>query len=83
MENKNANNIKVIWFDEHINNKENQEFFKLLSSNFNESKGYESLNEGFEIFYKNINKDFEIILVIVSGRLFGRYIKKLKRILIK
>ena len=83
MENKNANNIKVIWFDEHINNKENQEFFKLLSSNFNESKGYESLNEGFELLYKNINKDFEIILVIVSGRLFGRYIKKLKRILIK
>ena len=83
MGNKNANNIKAIWFDEHINNKENQEFFKLLSSNFNESKGYESLNEGFEIFYKNINKDFEIILVIVSGRLFGRYIKKLKRILIK
>ena len=83
MGNKNANNIKAIWFDEHINNKENQEFFKLLSSNFNESKGYESLNEGFELLYKNINKDFEIILVIVSGRLFGRYIKKLKRILIK
>ena len=83
MGNKNANNIKAIWFDEHINNKENQEFFKLLSSNINESKGYESLNEGFELLYKNINKDFEIILVIVSGRLFGRYIKKLKRILIK
>ena len=78
MGNKNANNIKAIWFDEHINNKENQEFFKLLSSNFNESKGYESLNEGFELLYKNINKDFEIILVIVSGRLFGRYVKKVK-----
>ena len=83
MGNKNANNIKAIWFDEHINNKENQEFFKLLSSNINESKGYESLSEGFELLYKNINKDFEVILVIVSGRLFGRYIKKLKRILIK
>ena len=78
MGNKNTNNIKVIWFDEHINSKDNQDYFKLLSSNFNNCKGYESLNEGFESFYENINKNFEIILVIVSGRLSGRYIRKIK-----
>ena len=37
-------------------------------------KGYNDLlDEGFEIFYKN---NFEIIYVIVSVRLFGKYIKK-------
>ena len=36
-------------------------------------KGYNDLlDEGFEIFYKN---NFEIIYVIVSVRLFGKYIK--------
>ena len=75
------NNIKVIWFDEQIKNEENQNNFKQLKSFFNNIEQYEELDKGFENFYlkNNENKnEFKIILVIVSGRLFGRYIKKLQ-----
>ena len=75
------NNIKVIWFDEKIKNVENQNNFKQLKSFFNNIEQYEELDKGFENFYlqNNENKnEFKIILVIVSGRLFGRYIKKLQ-----
>ena len=75
------NNItKVIWFDEHIKNKENQKFFKQLKSTFVNTKGYQLLDEGFENFYiSNNNKNnFKIKFVIVSGKLFSRYIKKIK-----
>ena len=37
------------------------------------------MDEGFNNFYKNNNEnDFKIVIVILSGRLFGRYIKKIK-----
>ena len=38
------------------------------------------MDEGFNNFYKNTNNknDFKIIIVILSGRLFGRYIRKIK-----
>ena len=73
------NKIKVIWFDEQINNKENNNFYKELKSKFVKSEKYQILDKGFNNFYKNNNiNDFEIIIVIVSGRLFGRYIKKIK-----
>ena len=76
--NKN-NNIKVIWFDEQIKNKENEIYFNLLKSNFSKSEKYYLLDEGFNNFYKNNNEnDFKIVIVILSGRLFGRYIKKIK-----
>ena len=78
-------NIKVIWFDELINDDYNQECFKHLKSIFKNIKGYQSLDEGFENFYKayiekeNENEnEFEVIFVIISGKLFGRYIEKLK-----
>ena len=76
-------NIKVIWFDDLINDDYNQECFKQLKSIFNNTKGYQSLDKGFEYFYnaykKNENEnEFEIIFVIISGKLFGRYIEKLK-----
>ena len=75
------NNIQIIWFDEQINNDENKNYFNQLKYYFNKSKGYQSLDQGFENFYQN-NKEkkneFKIIFVIVSGRLFGRYIKKLR-----
>ena len=68
-------NIKVIWFDELINDDYNQDCFKQLKTIFINLKGYQSLDEGFENFYKS---DFQIIFVIISGKLFGRYIEKLK-----
>ena len=77
----NMNNIRVIWFDETINNEENQKFFKKLNSEFKYINGFQSLDEGFKHFYKSIienENEFTIIFVIVSGRLFGEYIKKFK-----
>jgi len=41
---------KVIWFDEKINNEENQFYFKRLKSEFNNINQYKSLDEGFEKF---------------------------------
>ena len=68
-------NINILWFDEKINNNENQLYFNRMKTIFKNVKGYNDiLDESFEIFYKN---NFEIIYVIVSGRLFGKYIKKI------
>ena len=73
------NNIKVIWFDDQINNEENENYFNQLKSFFHKSRKYARLEEGFNNFYQINNEDnFKIIIVIVSGRLFGRYIKKIK-----
>ena len=70
--------IDTIWFDESIDNEENQEYLELLNSISN-CKGCKSLDEGFNEFYSNENgNEFKIIFVIVSGRLFGRYVQKLK-----
>ena len=74
-------NVRVIWFDEKINDEENQNYFKQLKELFSNSKGYQSLDKGFENFYKNDKRnddEFKIIFVIISGRLFGRYIRKIK-----
>ena len=76
-------NIRFIWFDEKIDKDENKKYFKELRTINNNFKGYKSLDEGFQHFYKNKNNDdnkneFRIIFVIISGRLFGRYIKKIK-----
>ena len=49
-----------------------------LKSFFSSSKRFQSLDEGFDNFYINDNQRFKIIIVIVSGKLFGRYVKKLK-----
>ena len=76
-----SNNINVLWFDEYINDEENQDYLKELKKTYKNIKEYQSLDKGFYNFYQsNYEKadDFNIIFVIVSGRLFGRYIKKLK-----
>ena len=71
--------IKVIWFDEQINNEENKNFFNQVKPFFHKCEKYERLEEGFNNFYHiNNEDDFKIIIVIVSGKLFGRYIKKIK-----
>ena len=81
MDNNTIKVTKVMWFDEKIGNEENQKYFKKLKSIFISWEGFQSLDQGFENFYKNDkgNKNqFKIIFVIVSGRLFGRYIKRIK-----
>ena len=82
--NNKKNNTKIIWIDEKIKTEENQNYFKQLKSifkNFRDIEQYDELDKSFENFYiksqENVN-EFKIILVIVSGRLFGRYIKKLQ-----
>ena len=74
------NNIKLIWFDENVNIGQNEKYLKQLKSLTNQTKEYKLLDEGFENFCEIINKEdtFRIIIVIISGRLFGRYIKKIK-----
>ena len=75
------NNLKIIWFDENIKEDENQEYLNKLKIAYHNIEGYKSLNDGFVNFYKSNDKnanDFRTIITIVSGRLFGRYIKKLK-----
>ena len=73
------NNFKVIWFDENIDNEENQYYLKQLKSNFNNVNTYLIFDEGFKNFYEKKNEnEFIIIFVIISGSLFGRYVKKLK-----
>ena len=73
------NDIKVIWFDEKIGNEENQKYLKTLKSYFYNVNTYLIFDEGFENFYaKKIGNEFIIVFVIVSGRLFGRYVKKLQ-----
>ena len=80
MGNSDAKNIKVIWLDEFIRSEENLDYLSRLKSYFSKSEGYALLNEGLENLYlNNENENFEIIMVIVSGRLFGRYLKEIKK----
>ena len=73
------NKVKVIWFDESISKEENQDYLKELRSNFSIFDGYNSLEQGFDNFYqRKRDNEFTIIITIVSGRLFGRFMKKLK-----
>lgn len=73
------NNIKLVWFDENINIGQNEKYLKQLKCLTNQTKEYKLLDEGFENFYgKDKEYTFRIVIVIVSGRLFGRYIKKIK-----
>ena len=75
--NEKAKEIHVLWFDENINNYENQKYFNRLKTSFCYLKGYNDLlDEAFEKFYDD--SKFEIIYVIVSGKFFGKYIQKIK-----
>ena len=69
----------LLWFDENILNEENKIYFDKLRNIFINIKGFQSLDKGFENLYQKNN--FQIILVIVSGKLFGTFIKKVKCIM--
>ena len=68
---------ELIWFDENIYNENNKMLFNKLKNNFPNLKGFQSLDEGLEYFYQNSRRNYDIILVVVSGQLFGRYVKKI------
>ena len=73
------NKIHILWIDEKINNYENQMYYNQLKSSFCNFKGYNDLlDEVFELFYGGPEFKFEIIYVIISGRLFGKYIRTIK-----
>jgi len=75
---KDYSKIETIWIDENINNEENHSYLKCLNSIIF-SKGYTSLEGGFDIFHsKEKENNFRVIFVIVSGKFFGRYIEKIK-----
>ena len=72
--------FETVWFDENIDNNENQNYLKILNS-ITVCKGFNSLDKGFNYFFsakKEEKNNFRLIFVIVSGKFFGRYIKKLK-----
>ena len=75
-------NLDIMWIDQNIFNSENQSYLENMKINYPniKIKPFDNLDEGFKAI---LELEFISIFVIVSGRLFGRYIKKLKRILIK
>ena len=75
-----SSKLEALWIDENIGNKENKSYLKILNS-ATISKGFNALDEAFNFFYSTKKEEinnFRLIFVIVSGKLFGRYIKKLK-----
>ena len=73
--NENYKNIDIVWFDENIKNYENQTYAKQLRPFFHSLSCYDCLEEGFFNFFM---RDFRIIFTIVSGKLWGKYLKMLK-----
>ena len=77
---KDYSKLETIWIDENIANSENLNYLKILNS-ITACKGFNSLDKAFNCFFltkKEEKNNFRLIFVIVSGKLFGRYIKKLK-----
>ena len=66
----------VLWFDENINDEDNFEYLEKMKKKFVSVKGYTNIEEGFENYYVN---DFSLIVTIVSGRLWGRYLSFFKK----
>ena len=67
--------IDLIWFDENSKSKNNQKILEQFKPLFNRFKEYTSIDEGFKELYKN---EYKFIYLLISGRLFGKFIKKLK-----
>ena len=66
------NNIKVVWFDENINDNQNQIIIRQLEPLINSCSTYNNLEEGFSHYYSD---SFSLIFTIVSGKLWGRYLQ--------
>ena len=68
----------LIWLDESINDEMNRILIDKLKIIFTNFKGCQSLNECFENFYQTNSTNYKIIIVIVSGKYFGRYVQKIR-----
>ena len=66
------NNINVVWFDENINDIQNQIIIRQIEPLINSCSAYDNLEEGFSHYYSD---SFSLILTIVSGKLWGRYLQ--------
>lgn len=74
--NNNKIHIKIIWFDEQINNHENQEILSKIKSYVNSCLTFDNLEKGFNMFYSH---DFSPIFTILSGKLWGKYLDMLQK----
>ena len=61
---------------EKINDEDNFEYLEKMKKKFVSVKGYTNIEEGFKNYYVN---DFSLIVTIVSGRLWGRYLSFFKK----
>ena len=69
---KKNSNINVVWFDENIINSENKRYIEKIKPHLNSFLAYDNLEKGFSNFY---SKTFNLIFTIVSGRLWGRFLR--------
>ena len=67
--------IDIIWFDENINNSENQKYLKQLKPLVRSFSTYANLEKGFNDFYTT---KFISIFTIVSGKLWGKFFQMFK-----
>ena len=67
--------IDIIWFDEGINTDENQNYIKEFKPLVNTLEAYDNLDKGFDKFYED---KFITIFTIVSGKLWGRFLRMFK-----
>ena len=67
--------IDIIWFDEEINTDENQNYIKKFQPLTNTLETYDNLEKGFDKFYE---EKFITIFTIVSGKLWGRFLRMFK-----
>lgn len=65
--------IDILWFDEDINNSENQKFLKEIEPIEHSCKAYDIQKKGFQNFYPD---KFISIITIVSGKLWVRFYRQ-------
>ena len=71
---------RVIWIDENIYNNQNEIYVELLKQKYNIFVEFTNLEDAFVAFYSN---KFFIIITIISGKLWGRYLSYFKQSLNK
>ena len=75
----------LIWIDGNYNNEENMTYMRLLKENKNKNliiKPFFNVDDAFEFIFKNnefkVLIQFRAIYILISGRLYPDYYKKLK-----
>ena len=76
---ENLNNKVIIWIDENYDNKENDFYYKLLTSNKNLIiYRFNNVNSAFKFICFKEEFKFKELFIIVSGSLYPKYYKELK-----